>query len=151
MYKVWENILLTGKNNIPQMKKILDFQKCQPVRNCLNSVWNWTHSKIRNTSTTSPELELWQGVSHCVLQSLWYNLADMHKITPNILEVIAFTKWLSVKQILWSGLKSVPYGHIWTLGTNTSIDPNFMSIFTLVDHAIRNNFYFGSEDQFCSN
>jgi hypothetical protein len=37
-------------------------------------------------------------VFHCVLQSLCYNLANIHKITPNIHEVIAFTKWLGVKQ-----------------------------------------------------
>jgi hypothetical protein len=50
----------------------------------------------------------------------------MHKLTPNIHEVIAFTKWLSVKQNLRSGLKSVLYSHIWTLGTNTFMAPNFM-------------------------
>jgi hypothetical protein len=87
-------------------------------------------------------------VFHCVLQSLCYNLADMYKITPNIHEVIAFTKWLSVKQILRKvpSLKSVLYSHICTLGTNNSLSPNFMYICTLVDHAIRNNFYFGSGD-----
>jgi hypothetical protein len=49
----------------------------------------------------------------------------MHKITPNIHEVIAFTKWLSVKQILQNvlSLKFVLFSHIWTLGTNTSLGP----------------------------
>jgi hypothetical protein len=67
-------------------------------------------------------------VFHCILQSLCYNLADVHKITPNIYEVIAFTKWLSVKQILQNvlSLKSVLYSHIWILGTNNSLAPNFM-------------------------
>jgi hypothetical protein len=46
-------------------------------------------------------------VFHCVLQSLFYNLADMYKITPNIYEVIAFTKWLGVKQILRNVLSKV--------------------------------------------
>jgi hypothetical protein len=46
-------------------------------------------------------------VFHCVLKSLFYNLADMHKITLNIYEVIAFTKWLSVKQILRNVLSEV--------------------------------------------
>jgi hypothetical protein len=51
----------------------------------------------------------------------------MHKITPNIHEVIAFTKWLSAKQSLpKSGLKSVLYSHIWTLGTNASLASNFI-------------------------
>jgi hypothetical protein len=45
-------------------------------------------------------LELRQGVFHCVLQSLCYNLADMHKLTPNIQEVMAFLNWLSIKQNL---------------------------------------------------
>jgi hypothetical protein len=105
------------------MKKILDFQKCQLLSNCLSQ-----HSEIRNAATTSPEMELGQGVFHCVLQSFCYNLANMNKITPNIHEVIAFTKWLTVKQILRNvlSLKSVLYIHIWTLGTNTSLAPNFM-------------------------
>jgi hypothetical protein len=53
-------------------------------------------------------------VFHCVLQSLGYNLDDMNKINLNIHEVIAFTKWLSVKQILRKvlSLKSVLYIHI---------------------------------------
>jgi hypothetical protein len=54
-------------------------------------------------------------VFHCVLQPLFYNLDDMHKLTLNIHEVMAFTKWLSVKQNLRSGLKYVLYSHIWTL------------------------------------
>jgi hypothetical protein len=88
-----------------------------------------------------------QGVVHCVLKHLFYNLADMHKITPNIHEVIAFTKWLSAKQSLpKSGLKSVLYSHICTLGINTSLAPNFIQICTLVDHVIRNNFSFESGD-----
>jgi hypothetical protein len=52
----------------------------------------------------------------------------MHKINPNIHEVIAFTKWLSVKQILRNvlSLKSVLYSHIWILKTNASLAKNFM-------------------------
>jgi hypothetical protein len=43
-------------------------------------------------------------VFHYVLQPLCYNIADMHKLTPNIHKVMAFPKWLSVKQNLRSGL-----------------------------------------------
>jgi hypothetical protein len=51
----------------------------------------------------------------------------MKKLTLHIHEVITFTKWLSAKQILpKSGLKSVLYSHIWSLGTNTFLAPNFM-------------------------
>jgi hypothetical protein len=71
----------------------------------------------------------------------------MHKITPNIHEVIAFTKWLSAKQSLpKSGLKSVLYSHIWTLGTNASLAPNFIKKFTPVDHVLRKKFSFESGD-----
>jgi hypothetical protein len=37
-------------------------------------------------------------VVHCDPQSLYYNLVNTHKVTPNIQEVIAFPNWLSVKQ-----------------------------------------------------
>jgi hypothetical protein len=67
-------------------------------------------------------------VLHCDLQSLLYNMVDTHNLTLNIQEVMVFSKWLSVKQNLQEvlSLKSVLYSHIWTLRTNTSLDPNFM-------------------------
>jgi hypothetical protein len=52
------------------------------------------------TATISSALKLGQVVFHCVLRSLYYNFVDMHKLTPNIQEVMAFPKWLSVKQNL---------------------------------------------------
>jgi hypothetical protein len=58
------------------------------------------HREIGITTTISLGLELGQGVLHCVLQSLYCHLHDMHKLTPNIHEVMAFLKWLSVKQNL---------------------------------------------------
>jgi hypothetical protein len=71
----------------------------------------------------------------------------MHKLTPKIQEVIAFTRWLSDKQIQQKcGLESGLHSHIWTLGTIVSPDPNFMKIYTLVDHTIRNNLSFESGD-----
>jgi hypothetical protein len=48
---------------------------------------------------TPSELNFGQGVFHCALQTLLYDLIDMHKLTPKIEEVIVFTKWLSDKQI----------------------------------------------------
>jgi hypothetical protein len=65
-------------------------------------------------------------VFHCVLPPLCYNYADMRKLTPNIQEVMTFSKWLSVKQNPKSGLKFVLYSSFWTLQTNTSLAPNFM-------------------------
>jgi hypothetical protein len=57
--------------------------------------------KLIATPIANPrELHFAQGVFHCVLQSLCYNLVDMHKLTPNIQEVMAFPNWLSVKQNL---------------------------------------------------
>jgi hypothetical protein len=38
-------------------------------------------------------------VLHGALQTLHYELIDMHKLTPKIQEVIAFTMWLTDKQI----------------------------------------------------
>jgi hypothetical protein len=38
-------------------------------------------------------------VLHGALQTLHYDLIDMHKLTPKIKEVIACTKWLTDKQI----------------------------------------------------
>jgi hypothetical protein len=45
-----------------------------------------------------PELNFGRGVLHGALQILHYGLFDMHKLTPNIQEVIAFQNWLSVEQ-----------------------------------------------------
>jgi hypothetical protein len=60
----------------------------------LNTYGNW---KYCHNFTW---LERGQRVFHCVLHPLCYNLTDMHKLTPNTHEVIAFSKWLSVKQNL---------------------------------------------------
>jgi hypothetical protein len=38
-------------------------------------------------------------VLHGSVQALHYDHIDMHKLTPKIQEVIAFTKWLTDKQI----------------------------------------------------
>jgi hypothetical protein len=46
-----------------------------------------------------PELKFGQGVLHGSLKTFIYDLIDMHKLTPKLQEVIAFTKWLSDKQI----------------------------------------------------
>jgi hypothetical protein len=82
-------------------------------------------------------------VLHGALQILHYDLIDMRKLTPQIQEVIAFTRWLSDKQTLRKcGLESGLHSHVWTLGTIVSPAPNFMQICTLVDHVIRNNFSF---------
>jgi hypothetical protein len=61
-----------------------------------------------------PKLNFGRGVLHGALKTLHYDLIDMYKLTLNIQEVIAFTMWLSDKQILRNvrSLKSVLYSHI---------------------------------------
>jgi hypothetical protein len=53
-----------------------------------------------------PELDNGQCVLHGALQALHYDLIGMHKLTPKIQEVIAFTKWLIDKQIQQKRAKS---------------------------------------------
>jgi hypothetical protein len=55
-------------------------------------------SLVATAIETSLELNCGQGVLHGALQPLHYDLIGMHKLTPKIHEVIAFTAWLSVKQ-----------------------------------------------------
>jgi hypothetical protein len=50
----------------------------------------------------------------------------MHKLTPNIQEVMTFRNWLSVKQNSRNCLEIVLYSSVWTLETNTYLVPNFM-------------------------
>jgi hypothetical protein len=104
-------------------------------------------SLVATAIANSPELNCGQGVLHGALQTLHYDLIDMHKLTLKIQEVIAFTMWLTDKQIQQKcGLESGLHSHFWTLGTIVSPAPNFMQICTLVDHDIRINFSFGSGD-----
>jgi hypothetical protein len=56
-------------------------------------------SLVATAIENSPELNCGQGVLHGALQTLNYDHIGMHKLTPKIEEVIAFTKWLTDKQI----------------------------------------------------
>jgi hypothetical protein len=66
----------------------------------------WSLKLFATAIETQPELNFGQGVFHCALKTLLYNLIDMHKLTPKIQEVIAFTKWLTDKQIQQKRAKS---------------------------------------------
>jgi hypothetical protein len=46
-------------------------------------------------------------VLYGALQTLHYDLIDMHRLTPKIQEVMAFTMWLSDKQILRNVLSEI--------------------------------------------
>jgi hypothetical protein len=63
-------------------------------------------SLVATAIANSPELNCGQGVLHDALQTLHYDLIDMHKLTLKIQEVIAFTKWLTDKQIQQKRAKS---------------------------------------------
>jgi hypothetical protein len=56
-------------------------------------------SLVATAIANSLELNCGQGVLHGALQTWYYDLIDMHKLTPKIQEVIAFTKWLTDKRI----------------------------------------------------
>jgi hypothetical protein len=50
----------------------------------------------------------------------------MHKLTPNIQEVMSFPNWLGVKaESVEIALKSVLYNPIWTLETNAFLAQKF--------------------------
>jgi hypothetical protein len=100
IYKVCTNIKMTCTHNISKLKKILKFQKCYLLRKSLRMPEIWIHREIEITSTISSGLKPGQGLLHYDLLSLHYNLVDIHKLTPNIQEVMAFSNWLSVQQNL---------------------------------------------------
>jgi hypothetical protein len=81
-------------------KEDIEFPKVSSAKQMPGNSLEAKHREIGITATISYGLELGQGVFHCVLKSLCYNLADMHKLPPNIQEVMAFPKWLSVKKNL---------------------------------------------------
>jgi hypothetical protein len=59
-----------------------------------------SHGLIANLIENPPELQLGQEVIHGNLQCLCYDLVDIHKLSPQIDEVIEFPRRLNVKQIL---------------------------------------------------
>jgi hypothetical protein len=104
-------------------------------------------SLVATAIENSPELNCGQGVLHGALQTLHYDHIAMGKLTPKIQEVMAFTMWLTDKQIQQKcGLESGLHSYLWTLGTIVSPAPNFMQICTLVDHEVGNKFSFRNGD-----
>jgi hypothetical protein len=68
----------------------IEFPKVSSAKQMPGNNLETKHREIGITATISPGLELGQEAFHCVLQSLYYKLDDMHKLTPNIHEVMAF-------------------------------------------------------------
>jgi hypothetical protein len=73
-------------------KEDIEFLKVSSTKQMPGNSLGTKDMEIGITATISPGLELGQGVFYCVLQLLCYSLADMHKLTPNIHEVMAFPK-----------------------------------------------------------
>jgi hypothetical protein len=73
-------------------------------------------SLVTTAIENSPELNCGQGVLHGSVQTLNYDHIDMNKLTLKIQEVIAFTMWLTDKQISENVL-------VWNLGYITIFGP----------------------------
>jgi hypothetical protein len=52
----------------------------------------WSIKLFATSIANPPELNFGRGVLHGALQILHYDLIDMHKLTPNIQEVMSFSK-----------------------------------------------------------
>jgi hypothetical protein len=83
-----------------------DFELFQRFRVKSSLTELWSIKLVATAIETPPELNFGQGVFHCALQTFLYDLIDMHKLTHKIQEVIAFTKWLTDKQIQQKRAKS---------------------------------------------
>jgi hypothetical protein len=68
----------------------MDFELFQKFQVKLDLTKLWTIKLIATSIANPPELNFERGVLHGALQTLHYDLVDMHKITPNIQEVVAF-------------------------------------------------------------
>jgi hypothetical protein len=84
----------------------------------------WSISLVATAIETSPELNCGQGVLHGALQTFHYDHNDMHKESPKIEEVIAFTMWLSDKQIS-AKLAVWNLGYIAIFGPLEQMSPQF--------------------------
>jgi hypothetical protein len=84
IYKVCTIHKLICMNNNSQPKKILNFQTRYLRSKSLKTPENWTTREIESVTTNPPGLKPGQGVLPSGLQTLQYNLGDMHNLTPNI-------------------------------------------------------------------
>jgi hypothetical protein len=91
----------------PINEEDIEFPKVSYAKQMPQNSLEAKHREIGITATISPGIEPGQRVLYCVLQSLCYNIADMHKLTPNIQEIMAFLKWLSVNQNLRKVLSGI--------------------------------------------
>jgi hypothetical protein len=88
-----------------------------------------------------PELNCGQSVLHGTLQTLQYDHIDMHKLTLKIQEVIAFTKWLTDKQIsakraVWNLGYIAIFGPLEQLSPKLQILLKFSHMYTMTSGTI---------------
>jgi hypothetical protein len=84
IYKVFNIDTLTCMDNNPKWKEIMNFQKCYQLSKSLEKTKNWTNREIEIIATNQLGLKPRQGVLSSDLQTLHYNLGDMHNLTPKI-------------------------------------------------------------------
>ena len=102
-----ENQIWNTFHNWHFLQISIDFELFQRFYVKLDLTKLWSIKLIATAIANPPELNFGRGVLHAALQILHYDLIEMHKLTPNIQEVIAFTKWLSDKQILRNVLSEI--------------------------------------------
>jgi hypothetical protein len=60
----------------------------------------WSYKLIATAIANPPEINFGPGVLHGDLETLYYDLIYMHKLTPKIQKVMEFQIWLLVKPFL---------------------------------------------------
>jgi hypothetical protein len=83
IYKVLTINTLRCMDNNPKWKKIMNFQMCYLLSKSLKKPENLTR-EIEIIATNPPGLKPGQGVLPSDLQIFYYNLGDMHNLTPKI-------------------------------------------------------------------
>jgi hypothetical protein len=91
--KIWSNFC-----DYNSLRFFTDFEIFQRFYVKLDLTKLWSIKLIATAIANPPELNFGRGVLHDALHTLHYDIIGMHKLTPNIQEVIAFPIWLSVKQ-----------------------------------------------------
>jgi hypothetical protein len=76
----------------PKIEDDIEFPKVLTVKQMPEKSESWISRGIEITATISSRLKPRQGVLQGVLQTLRYNIVDMHNITPRILEDMAFQR-----------------------------------------------------------
>jgi hypothetical protein len=93
-----EGVIVNNFCNYNFLRFPTNFKLFQRFQVKLDLTKLWSIKLIATAIENPPELNFGRCVLHGALQTLHYDLIDMHKLSPNIQEVIVFPNWLSVKQ-----------------------------------------------------